>query len=439
MKQKLDILIKDGLILTLEPEAAPIARGYVAISGGIIIGVGSMSDLKEEVRAKKTISADASLVMPGLVNAHTHSPMTVFRGLADDLPLDTWLNEHIFPAEAAHVNEELVYWGTKLAAAEMLLSGTTCVVDGYFLEDHAARAFHEAGLRAVLGQGVIDFPAPGVPDPSKNVAAAREFIERWQGVSDLLTPSVFCHSPYTCSSSTLVSSKELARETGVFLQIHLAETVNEVQQMKSENGLTPTRYLDSLGLLDESTLAVHCIHLDDEEMDLLAERNVPIVVCPESNMKLASGLARLPDMLQRGMRVALGTDGAASNNDLNLFGEIRSAALMHKAASKDPTTLPAAQILMAAVSGGARALNLAGQTGTLTTGCEADIILLDLNHPNLKPMYNPFSHLVYAVSGHEVSTVLVGGKILVENGRLSTMNLDEIMERVRKIAKRVKT
>ncbi len=436
--QKFDILIKNGLILTLEPETAPIPRGYVAVHGPVIAEIGPMAELEEGVEAKKIIDAEGQLVMPGLVNAHTHIPMTLFRGLADDLPLNTWLDEHIFPAEAAHVNQDLVYWGAKLALAEMLLTGTTCIGDGYFYEEQAALAVREAGLRAVLGQGVIDFPAPGVPDPAKNVEAAGEFIERWQGVSDLIQPSVFCHSPYTCSPSTLVRGKELARKAGVLWQIHVAETENEVKQSLSEKGLTPLRYLDSLGLLDETTLAVHCVHLDDEEIELLAEKMVPVVICPESHMKLASGLARLPEMLEKGVRVALGTDGAASNNDLNLFSEVRSAALIQKAARHDPTALPAALILRTAARGGAQALNLSGRIGTLTAGFQADIILLNLNHPHLKPMYNPFSHLVYAASGREVSTVLVGGRVLVENGRLTTLDADEIMKRVREIAGDIK-
>jgi len=438
MNQEIDVLIKGGLILTLEPGAAPISSGYVAIRDGIIVNVGSISDLQEGVKAQKIITTDSGLIMPGLVNAHTHAAMTVFRGLADDLPLSAWLNEHIFPAEAAHVNEDLVYWGTKLALAEMLLSGTTCVGDGYFIEDQTARAVQEVGMRAVLGQGVIDFQAPGQPDPAENVNKAREFIQRWNWVSDLIRPSVFCHSAYTCSSATLVRSKELARETGVILQIHLAETENEVRQILSEQGQTPVRYLDALGLLDESTLAVHCVHVDDEEIDLLSEKKVPVVICPESNMKLASGLARVPEMLKRGVRVSLGTDGPASNNDLNLFGEIRTAALMHKVATRDPTTLPSSQVLNLAVSGGAEALSLTDRIGTLTPGRQADLIVLNLNQPNLKPMYNPFSHLVYAASGHEVSTVVVGGQVLVEDGRLNTLDLDEIMGRVREIAARIK-
>ncbi|MBW2621862.1 MAG: amidohydrolase [Deltaproteobacteria bacterium] len=433
-----EILILGGVVLTMEPGAEPIENGYVGVAGGLITAVGPRAELDEEIPADKIIRAENHLIMPGLVNGHTHAAMTAFRGLADDLPLATWLNEHIFPAEAAHVDEELVYWGARLALAEMLLSGTTCLVDGYFIEDQTARAVHEAGIRAVLGQGVIDFPAPGVPDPKRNVTAARDFLERWKGVSPLITPSVFCHSPYTCSASTLENSKKLAAENDVFFQIHVAETRSEVEQMQAEKGATPIRYLDALGLLDESTLAVHCVYADDEEIDILAEKGVPVVVCPESQMKLASGLARLPAMLERGVKVCLGTDGPASNNDFNLFGEMRSTALAYKAINRDPTILPAPQVLSLGCSGGAAALGLTDKIGRLTPGRKADLITVDFDHPNLKPMYHPFSHLVYALTGHEVSTTIVDGKILMEKRRLTSIDCKETMARVREISTRIR-
>jgi len=433
-----DLLIKNGLILTLDSEDRIITDGYVTISDGIITGVGHMSELDPGATAKKVTDAGSGLVMPGLINAHTHAAMSCFRGLADDLPLFAWLNEHIFPAEAAHVNEDLVYWGTKLSCAEMLLSGTTCVADGYFLEDQTARAVHEAGLRAVLAQGVIDFPAPGVPDPKENILAAEEYIHKWQRVSPLIGPSVFCHSPYTCSPETLIRTKELARANGAIFQIHAAETADEVEQVRRDHGTTPVRFLDKLGVLDESTLAIHCVHLDEEELDLLAERGTAVAVCLESNMKLGAGLVKLPEMIDRGVRVALGTDGPASNNDLSLFGEMRAAALIYKAVRLDPTVLPASSVLSLATAGGADVLGLSGQIGILAIGAKADIIILDLLEPNLTPMYNPTSHLVYAATGREVRMVLVEGDILVENGRLTKLDLDEAMARVREIAERIK-
>lgn len=439
MATQYDILIENGLVLTLGPDAAAIPKGFVAVTGQNIAAVGSMDELRDKGTASKVIDASHHLVMPGLVNAHTHAAMTAFRGLADDLPLMTWLNEHIFPAEAAHVGPELVYWGTKLALAEMILSGTTCVVDGYFCENEAARAASEVGIRAVLAQGVIDFPAPGVPDPAKNIEVARAFIERWLGVSELIVPSVFCHAPYTCSPSTLKRAKALAREHGVVFQIHVAETRSEVEQMVSEQGVRPVAFLDRLGLLDEKTLAVHCVHVDLEEVDLLAERGTPVVVCPESHMKLASGLAPLPAMLRAGVKVALGTDGPASNNDLNMFGEMRAAALMHKVAAADPTAMPASQVVRLAVDGGAEALGMGDRIGRLAPGYRADLILLDLDRPNLQPLYRPRSHLVYAATGREVTTVLVDGRILMEDGRLTCLDLEETMTRMRTISNHIES
>jgi len=439
MGTEYDILIENGLVLTLGPDAAAIPRGFVAVKGQNIVAVGSMDETQALGSASKVIDATRHLVMPGLVNAHTHAAMTAFRGLADDLPLMTWLNEHIFPAEAAHVGPELVYWATKLALAEMIQSGTTCVVDGYFCENEAARAVSEVGLRAVLAQGVVDFPAPGVPDPAKNIEAARAFIERWQGVSERLAPSVFCHAPYTCSASTLKRGKALARQYGVLFQIHVAETRSEVEQMISEQGVRPVTFLDRLGLLDEKTLAVHCVHADAEEVALLAARGTPVAVCTESNMKLASGLAPLPAMLRAGVKVALGTDGPASNNDLNMFGEMRAAALMHKVAAADPTALPASQVVSLAVDGGAAALGMGDRIGRLAPGYRADLILLDLDRPNLQPLYRPRSHLVYAATGREVKTVIVDGRILMEDGRLTCLDLEETMSRMRTISNSIKS
>ena len=437
--QQVDTLITDGLVLSLEPDAAPIDSGWVAVRNGAIVDLGSGTGRPAGIQAEETIDAAGCLVMPGLVNSHVHGAMALFRGLADDLPLMTWLNEHIFPAESNHVNEDLVYWGTRLACAEMLLSGTTCFADGYFLEDQASRAVLDTGMRAVLGQGVIDFPAPGVPDPNRNVENAREFLARWQGASPLLSPAVFCHSPYTCSPETLIRGKALARETGTIFQIHLAETSAEVEQIRSERGLTPARYLESLDLLDDHTLAVHCVHLDDDEVALLAQHGTSAVVCVESQMKLASGVAPIPQMLAQGVNVALGTDGPASNNDLNLFGEMRSLALLFKAVGLDPTVLPASQTTALAGPAGAQALGMADKIGILAPGFRADLIILELNRPHLKPLYHPYSHLVYSATGREIRHVLVDGRVLVRNGRPTLFDLTETMQRCREIAVNIRS
>ncbi|MEW5725334.1 MAG: amidohydrolase [Thermodesulfobacteriota bacterium] len=433
-----DLLIKGGLVLTLVEGAAPIPEGFVAVKDGRIEALGWTADLPPEAEAARTMDASGGLVMPGLINGHVHGAMTLFRGLADDLPLETWLNQYIFPAEAAHVDGDLVYWGARLAAAEMLLGGTTGLADGYFLEDHSARAFQEAGLRAVVGQGVIDFPAPGVPDPRENIAVAQRFLERWRGASPHISPSVFCHAPYTCSAETLVKGKELAREYGALFQIHAAETAFEVRQSRERHGLGPIEYLDLLELLDESTLVVHGVHLSEKEIEILAGRRTPVCVCVESNMKLASGLAPVPALLAKGVRLALGTDGPASNNDLNLLGEARSLALVYKAAGLDPTVLPAARVLHLAAPGGAEALGWSGLAGVIAPGRRADLVVRDLGRPNLKPLYNPYSHLVYAADGREVRTVLVDGRVVVEEGRIVSMDLEETKARVREIAARIK-
>lgn len=431
---EMDLLIINGLVLTQEPGAGPRTDSFVAIRDGVVAEVGDMSDPGRPRLAGRVIDAQEGLVMPGLINTHVHAAMSVFRGLADDLPLMTWLNEHIFPAEAAHVNGDLVYWGTKLAVAEMLLSGTTGLADGYFFENQAARAVVDTGIRAVLGQGVLDFPAPGVPDPAQNLAVARDFIDRWQGVSSLVQPSVFCHSPYTCSAETLKRGRALAREKGVIFQIHVAETAAEVAQVSAEHGLRPVAYLDSLGLLDEQTLAVHCVHVDDREMDILAQRRTPVAVCVESQMKLASGVAPVPQLLARGVRLSLGTDGPASNNDLNMFGEMRSLALLFKVTERDPTVLPAATVLQAAGPGGAAALGWGGRVGTLIPGSRADLVVMRSGEPNLFPLYRPYSHLVYAATGREVRTVLVDGRVLVDEGRVVSFDVEETMFRVRELA-----
>lgn len=432
-----DTLIAHGVVLPSAGEAEPIWDGFVAVKDGTVSALGAMSDLPADLRAADVLDARGGVVMPGLINTHTHLAMTVFRGLADDLPLMTWLQDHIFPAEAAHVNGELVYWGAKLACAEMLLSGTTGLADGYFYEDQAALAVEEAGLRAVLGQGVLDFPAPGSPDPTRNLDVAEEFIRRWRDASPRIQPSVFCHSPYTCSPETLTRGKDLARRTGTLFQIHVAETRDEVERIKAERGRSPVRYLDDLGILDESTLAVHGVHIDDADIDILAERRTPMAICVESNMKLASGAAPVSRLLERGVRVSLGTDGAASNNDLNMFGEMRSLALLHKVRGLDPTVLPAGRVLSLAVSGGADALGWSETVGRLAPGCRADLIVLQPDQAHFHPLYHPASHVVYAAAGGEVSAVLVDGRALVRDGRLLTLDLEEVLARTREIAARI--
>jgi 5-methylthioadenosine/S-adenosylhomocysteine deaminase len=431
---RFDILITNCSILPLAPGLPELIRdGYVSIKDGKIAALGSMVDLTDAGTADTIINGSGQLVMPGLVNTHTHAPMTLFRGMADDLPLMAWLHEHIFPAEAKSVNPEMVYWCAKLAAAEMILSGTTTVADGYFLEDSVAEAFTDCSIRSVAAQGIIDFPAPGVPDPAQNIAAAAEFIERWQGKNGLLTPAVFCHSPYTCSPETLKRAKEMARQKNVKLFVHLAETKAEVEEVRAQHGTTPVRYLESLGLLDKDTICIHCVWLEHEEIEILARTGTQVSTCPQSNMKLGSGIAPLKEMLDAGISVGLGTDGCASNNRLDMFFEMDLCAKLHKVKDHDPTALPAAIVMTMATLGGAGVLGLEQDIGSLVPGKEADLILLDIKQPHLQPFYNP-GLLVYGACGADVTTAIIAGKLVMQDRKILTLDVNETMVEVRKMA-----
>jgi 5-methylthioadenosine/S-adenosylhomocysteine deaminase len=358
--------------------------------------------------------------------------MVWFRGLADDLSLQDWLNNFIFPAEAGWLDPEKVYWGTLLAAAEMLRGGITTVADGYFYETEVRRALAQAGLRAVVAQGVVDFPAPGVPDPKDNLQVAAEFLESGSAFpEDLVTSTIFCHSPYTCGPDTLKQAKELTRSRHLPFFIHLAETRQEVREIQHQTGLGPAAYLDRLGLLDDLTVAVHAVWLEPEEQDLLARRRVKVSHCPESNLKLAAGVAPIPELLARGVTVGLGTDGAASNNNLDLWGEMSLAARLHKGWRGEPTLLPASQVVAMATREGAKVLGLEDRIGTLAPGKEADLIVLNLNQPHLTPLYDPCSHLVYAVRQADVEHVMVAGRWLLRDRRLLTLDWPEIAARTR--------
>ncbi|RJP82725.1 MAG: amidohydrolase [Desulfobacteraceae bacterium] len=424
-----DIRIQNGWVITGNAGGDILENGGVVIRQGRIAAVGTMADLRSR-QAKETIDATGCVIMPGLVNAHTHLPMSLFRGLADDLPLMTWLNDYIFPAEAVHITPETVRTGALLSCAEMLLSGTTTCCDGYFYEDAVAEAIFETGIRAVAGQGVIDYPAPGVPDPSQNIAEAVSFVEKWAGRTPLITPSIFCHSPYTCSRETLVKAADEAFARGVLFQIHVAETKSEHDQMMMEHGVSPIRYLDSIGILRPQTLLVHAIWIDEEDRNIIAERGAGVAHNPESNMKLASGIAPIPELIRQGVAVGLGTDGCASNNNLDLFEEMDFAAKLHKVNHMDPTILDAAKVLHMATRGGADAIGMGSAIGSLEEGRPADVIVVDMQKPHLVPMYHPVSHMVYAARGSDVRDVIVNGKILVKDGRLLTIDLEKLFEKV---------
>ncbi|ACL04132.1 amidohydrolase [Desulfatibacillum aliphaticivorans] len=432
-----DLIIENGILLTADEDSHIHKDGLICIAGGEIMFAGPRDKAPERKGARQVVDACGGIIMPGLVNSHTHVPMSIFRGLADDLPLETWLNEHMFPAEASHINPETVRIGTLLSCAEMLLSGTTCFCDGYFYEDAVAQAASETGLRAVLAHGIIDFPAPGVPDPSQNVRASASYAKEWKGKTPLITPSIFCHSPYTCSAETIQNAKKEAAALGVLLQIHAAESKFEHTQSMEQHGLSPVRYLDGLGVLDENTLVVHGVWVDDKDMEILSQKNAAVSVTTHSEMKLASGVAPIPAYLRAGVRVGLGTDGPASNNNHDMFSEMDLTAKIHKALNLDPTELDAATAIALAARMSADAIGLGAVTGSLEKGKRADIIVIDVDAPNMTPMYHPESAVVYAASADNVKHVFVDGRQLVQDGRLTSMDLEKIMDEVRSLAKAI--
>ncbi|WP_300460281.1 amidohydrolase [Desulfobacula sp.] len=410
-----DTLISNGLLLTMEEGLPVIEAGAVLIKDGIIEACGRTTEFSR-VNVKTRIPADRKIILPGLINCHTHLPMSMFRGLADDLPLDVWLNDHIFPAEAKHINPESVEKWSRHSCMEMLLSGTTTCCDGYFYEASVAKAVMASGIRVVTGQGVIDFPAPGVPDPRQNIQTAIDFVEQFKDVSPRLYPSIFCHSPYTCSKETLVAAKQSAHSLGVLFQIHAAETKNEKKMVQGIGKMSIVEYLESIGILDEKTLLVHSVWIDDQDIDRIKKNNAAVAHCPESNMKLASGIAPIPRLIEKGVSVGLGTDGCASNNDHDLFAEMDTAAKLHKVALLDPCVMDARTTLKTATIQGAKAIGLGHVTGSLEKGKRADLILVDRDKPHMIPMYDPYSSLVYSAKASDVSLVMVDGIVLVRQG-----------------------
>jgi len=428
-----EILITDTLLIPGDG-TPPVAGAAILIRKGRIAWTGPADRCPAAPGAIRIDGRD-HLTMPGLVNMHGHAPMTLFRGLADDLELSSWLEDHIFPAEARHVTPEMVYRCSLLAAAEMVLSGTTLAADGYFHEEEVARAFAAIGLRGITAQGIIDFPAPGIKDPADNMTAAAAFLER--DFPPLVRPALFAHSPYTCSNHTLIRAKELARQQGVPLFIHVAETRYEQEMIREPRGSSPIRHLDGLGILDQDTVCVHCVWTDDRDLSLLAERGVPVILCPQSHMKLASGMAHLPRMLAAGITVGLGTDGPASNNSLDMFREMDLCAKLQKLHLPDPVAVPARTILDMATRAGVRIAARSDFPGIIAPNRPADLIMLDISQPHLQPFFSP-DLLVYAATGADVRTVIIDGRIVVREGTLQTMDLDTIMAGVRALAREVK-
>jgi len=432
-----DTIIYNATIVTVNAAFDIFPKGMIGIKNGKIEKIADMPDGVDVLDGIEVIDAAGGIVMPGLVNTHTHMPMTLFRGLADDLPLDSWLNDYIFPAEGAWINPENVRLGTALACAEMLLSGTTTVCGGYFHEDDVAKIVSQAGIRGVLGQGVIDFPAPGVPDAGDNIHSAVAFTEKWNGLTPMIRPSIFCHSPYTCSRKTLKAAKTAARSQDVLFQIHAAETAREQALIEGSGNMSPIQYLDHVGILDEQTLLVHSVWVDDKDIEIIANSGAAVSHNPESNMKLASGIAPVQKFLSAGIPVGLGTDGCASNNDLDMFQEMDMAAKLHKVHTLDPTVMDGASVLKMATIEAARAIGLDRGIGSLEKGKEADLIILDTHQPHLVPMYNPVSQVVYSARGSDVRDVMVAGRMLVRDRTLTSLNQDDILNKVNALSNEI--
>jgi 5-methylthioadenosine/S-adenosylhomocysteine deaminase len=430
-----EILVTNGLVLTMDGEQRAIPDGGVTIHAGRVTAVAKAGDLAD-CSPGRVIDARGGIIMPGLVNTHTHAAMTLFRGLADDLPLMTWLHDHIFPAEAA-LEPQTVYAGALLACAEMILSGTTTFCDMYLFEDAVARAAQTAGMRAVVGEVLFDFPSPNYGPIEKGFEYTQRLIDTYRG-DPRITVAVEPHSPYLCSPELLVRAFDLAGRNGLPLVIHLAETAGEANLIRDRYGRSPVRHLADLSLLAPNLLACHCVKLDAEDIDLMQRFDVKVSHNAESNMKLASGVAPVPALLAAGICVGLGTDGAASNNNLDLFLEMDTVAKLHKVQELDPTLLNAATVLRMATIDGARALGLDARIGSLEPGKRADLIVLDTHRPHLVPMYHPASQLVYAARGSDVAAVVIDGRIVMENGRIRTFDVEQAMVEVNRIAGHIK-
>ncbi|MEJ5360168.1 MAG: amidohydrolase [Desulfobacterales bacterium] len=436
MARPIDLLVAGGLLLTLDRENRRFADGAVAVQGGRILEVGETADLLPRYRPARRIDARGGIILPGLVNVHTHAAMTLFRGLADDLPLERWLHEHIFPAEAALTGER-VYRGALLACAEMILSGTTTFCDMYLFEDAVARAAHEAGLRAVVGEVLFDFPSPHYGGIENGFAFTERLISAWRG-DPRITVAVEPHSTYLCAPELLVRAARLAERHGLPLVTHLSETAGEVATVRARYGVSPVEHLERLGILGPNLLACHCVWVEEGDIERLAARGAAVAHNAESNLKLASGIAPVPRMLARGLRVGIGTDGAASNNDLDLFREMDTVAKVHKGKTLDPAVMDAETVLAMATREGARAIGLGETTGTLEAGKRADLIVVDTRRPHLVPLYRPASQLVYAARGSDVVCTVVEGRVLMEGGRIETFDVEEAMEGVRRLADAVR-
>jgi len=433
-----DIIIAGGTVVTMDSDHRVLEDGAVVVAGSRIVAVGPRKTLEPLYRAVRRIDARGRMVLPGFINTHTHAAMSLLRGVANDMTLEDWLTQHIFPAEKRNVTEDFCVWGTRLAALEMIEGGTTTFADMYYFEDAVARETKAAGLRGVLGETVIDFPVPDSQSVDQSLAQIEQFLEHWKG-DPLIRAAVAPHSPYTCSADTLKRAAALARRFNAPLLIHVLETRHEREEMLEKHHMSSVAWLDSIGFLGPDVLAAHCVWVDEADIRTLAARGVGCAHNPSSNAMLASGVAPVPAMLAAGVRLGLGTDSAAgSNNDLNMMEEMDLAAKLQKVSRLDPKALTAWQALEMATIGGARALHMEDQIGSLEVGKQADIILLDTDTAHSVPAYDVAGAIVYSMKASDVETVIIAGRVVRDGRRVLTLDPPSILLKAREYAEKVK-
>src|SRR5688572_5056196 len=436
-ERRVSLVIVNGTVVTMDGAGRVIANGGVAVDGSDIVAVDTAEAIERQFAGAERLDAAGQVVLPGLINTHTHAPMVLYRGLADDVALMEWLTKYIFPAEAKTVSPEFVRVGTRLAALEMIQSGTTAYADMYYFEEEIARATKAAGLRGVLGQTIIQFPVADAKTPADGLARAERFIQEFRN-DELITPAVAPHAIYTLDEATLTAAREMSKKYGVPTVIHLAETRDETKIAQERFKASPVGYLDRLGFLGPGVLVAHAVWVSEPEALVLRARGVGVSHNPESNMKLASGTAPVPAYLKAGVALGLGTDGAASNNDLDMFDAMRTASLLHKLQTGDPQALSAQTALEMATIGGARAMGMGSQIGSLEPGKRADVIVVGMTAARQTPMYNPVSHLVYSSRGDDVRTTIVNGKVLMRDRRVTTLDEGTVLAEARSWAAKVK-
>jgi 5-methylthioadenosine/S-adenosylhomocysteine deaminase len=435
-RQRADLIVS-GMVITMDGTRSIYEDGAVAIAGDTIVAVGPRAEIESKYDSRQTIDARGQLLLPGFINGHTHVPMTLFRGLHDDVTLNDWLYKYIFPAEAKNVTEEFVRWGTRLAAAEQIRSGITTFADMYYFEDAVAEETKAAGMRGVLGETFIDFPAPDNKSNAAMLAYTEKFLQKWQG-DPLIHAAPAPHSIYTCSQKTLQDAAALARKYHAPILIHLSEMKKENDDSLKNNGTSPTQYLDRIGVLGPDVVGAHCIFVDEADRKTLAQRNVGCVHNPSSNMMIASGVSPVPEMRAAGIAVGLGTDGpAGSNNDLDLMEEIDLAAKLAKITKMSPLALTAKAAVEMATIDGARALHLEKEIGSLEKGKKADLIVISLDQPNAVPMYDLYAQIAYALKASDVQTVIIGGRLVMKNRKLLTVDEAAAIAKAREYRKTI--